>query len=352
MPSINLHAAQDGSKSFRVRIRVKGYPVQTATFKRRTDAVRWAHSTEAAMREGRYLPSAEARRHTVADLLQRYAAVLAARPATLEARRHHLEWWSKNLGHLLLSDLTTPKIVELREQLGQEHGLRGKVRTTATVNRFMASLSHACTLAVREFGWLQENPCTKVRKLKEPRGRVRFLGQEERERLLKACKEAKCKPLYPIVMLALTTGARRNEIASLRWRDIDFVRRRVVFEHTKNGERRGVPLATVAIDILQEWGKTRALSPLLFPSPKNLAKPLDFIKSWERALERAELADFKFHDLRHSAASMLAMNGASLLEIAEILGHKTMQMVKRYAHLAESHTAEVVERVNRKIFGV
>jgi integrase len=79
-------------------------------------------------------------------------------------------------------------------------------------------------------------------------------------------------------------------------------------------------------------------------------KPTDIRDAWLKAVERAGLEDFKFHDLRHTAASYLAMNGASLLEIAEILGHKTLQMVKRYAHLADSHTAQVVERMNQAVF--
>jgi len=72
---------------------------------------------------------------------------------------------------------------------------------------------------------------------------------------------------------------------------------------------------------------------------------------WLAALKKAGVADFRFHDLRHSAASYLAMNGASLAEIAEVLGHKTLQMVRRYAHLSEAHTAGVVSRMNAKIFG-
>ncbi len=79
---------------------------------------------------------------------------------------------------------------------------------------------------------------------------------------------------------------------------------------------------------------------------------MDLRSPWETAVKKAELQDFKFHDLRHSAASYLAMNGASLAEIAEVLGHKTLQMVKRYAHLSEGHTACVVASMNNKIFGM
>ncbi len=92
----------------------------------------------------------------------------------------------------------------------------------------------------------------------------------------------------------------------------------------------------------------------LFPGTESAANGnhFDIRKSWEQSRRKANLEDFHFHDLRHSCASYLAMNGATLLEIAEVLGHKTLDMVKRYSHLAESHTAGVVERMNHKIFGV
>ena len=77
---------------------------------------------------------------------------------------------------------------------------------------------------------------------------------------------------------------------------------------------------------------------------------MDLRNPWEKALKKAEITDFRFHDLRHSAASYLAMNGATPGEIAAVLGHKTLQMVKRYAHLSEAHTASVVASMNARIF--
>jgi len=88
---------------------------------------------------------------------------------------------------------------------------------------------------------------------------------------------------------------------------------------------------------------------LVFPGPTG-KKPLGIHDAWKNAVKRAEIADFRFHDLRHTFASYLAVNGASLLEIAELLGHKNLNMVKRYAHLSEAHTAGVVARMNEKIF--
>jgi integrase len=156
-----------------------------------------------------------------------------------------------------------------------------------------------------------------------------------------------------VVVLALSTGMRQGEIMGLTWDVVDLNRGRAILHETKNGERRAVAIAGHALDLLKELGKVRRIdTALLFPAkgitPK---KPMDLRTPWEAAVKKAELADFHFHDLRHSAASYLAMNGASLAEIAEVLGHKTLQMVKRYAHLSEGHTARVVESMNSKIFG-
>jgi integrase len=101
----------------------------------------------------------------------------------------------------------------------------------------------------------------------------------------------------------------------------------------------------------KQYAGRSKVSPLVFPSPREPNRPWESRAAWLTAIEKAKLEDFRFHDLRHSAASYLAMNGASLNEIAEVLGHKTLAMVKRYAHLSEVHTAGVVESMNKKIFG-
>lgn len=126
----------------------------------------------------------------------------------------------------------------------------------------------------------------------------------------------------------------------------------MTLRETKNGDMRGVPLTGKALALVKEHARIRRRldTPLLFPGA-NPAKPVDLRAPWLAALKKASIQDFRFHDLRHSAASYLAMNGASLNEIAAVLGHKTLAMVQRYAHLSESHKAGVVERMNSAIFG-
>jgi integrase len=215
----------------------------------------------------------------------------------------------------------------------------------------MAALSHALTIAVNEWEWLESNPMKKVKKPKEPRGRVRYLSDDERERLFNACMESNNGFLYTVVLLATSTGMRLGEIMGLSWSDIDINKGRIVLQETKNGERRTVPLVGKALDAMKKHNQVRRLgSNYIFPS-KNGKKPACIRVAWNNAIAKAEVENFHFHDLRHSTASYLAMNGASLAEIADILGHKTLQMVKRYAHLSDSHVAGVLEDMNKKVLG-
>ena len=353
MALIEKRMTDDGKISYRVRIRIKGSPQESATFARLTDAKKWVQSIESAIRENRHFKVSEAKRHTLSELIDRYCVNVLPNKKSAKTQFQQLNWWKTKIGSRALSDITPSLIAEYRDELGREITIRGKPPSPATVVRYMAALSHAFTIAVKEWGWMEDSPMRKVTKPREPRGRVRFLSDEERVRLLESCKESSSPYLYPVVVLALSTGMRSGEITGLTWDNVDLNRGRAILHETKNGERRAVALKGHALELLKELGKVRRIdSNLLFPAKETkTTKPIDLRKPWETAVQKTELHDFHFHDLRHSAASYLAMNGASLAEIAEVLGHKTLQMVKRYAHLSEGHTARVVESMNQKIFG-
>jgi integrase len=354
MANVEKRTTPNGEITYRVKVRLKGYPVQSATFERLTDARKWAQQTETAIREGRHFKTTEAKKHTLREAIDRYLQyVMPTKPRSERCQVGQLVWWKDNIGDYSLADTSPALIAQYRDKLADGDIINEKrvPRSAATVNRYLAILSHIFTIAVKEWGWVEENPLRKVTKMKEPRGRVRFLSDDERKNLLAACKKSDSPCLYIVVVLALSTGARRMELLGLHWKDVDFTRGVITLHQTKNGERRVLPLAGHALELVKEHSKIRQLnSDLVFPG-KNLKDPVDVRTPWETALKRAEINDFRFHDLRHSAASYLAMNGASLAEIAEILGHKTLQMVKRYAHLSDSHTSKVVASMNEKIFG-
>ena len=145
---------------------------------------------------------------------------------------------------------------------------------------------------------------------------------------------------------------RQAELMGLKWQDVNLKGGYLILHETKNGERRRVPLSGLALCLLQEHAKLRRLdTQLLFPGIEDASKPLNLRPVFKIALQQAGINDFKWHDLRHCTASYLAMNGASMSDIAEILGHKTLSMVKRYAHLSDGHVSNVVASMNAKIFG-
>ena len=350
MATIVRRPGKNGQVSYRVEVRRKGTPPQSASFQSLAEARKWAKIREGAVLEGRHFPSTAAKRHTVSDLVDRYIADVLPnkRPSTAYNQRYQLRWWKARLGHYALADVTPALLVECRDKLARNKARR---QSGATVNRWLAVLSHCFTMAVREWQWCDDNPVRTIRKPKEPRGRVRFLSDQERHQLLAACQASRNPYLHTIVVLALATGARRGELQGLQWPDVDLQRGTLTFHETKNGERRAVPLTGQALTLMRQHTKVRRLdTALLFPDPTG-SRLLSIRNAFENAVARAGIADFRFHDLRHTAASYLAMNGASLMEIAEVLGHKTLAMVKRYAHLSEAHTRGVVERMNRAMFG-
>ena len=331
--------------SYRAQVRRRGFPPVTATFERKTDADKWAKATEADMDRRRYFPQHEAERHTLAELVDRQLeAVKMDRAHDYERQRVILGWWKAKIGAHTLATITPELLGRHRDQLQAKEGF-----APGTVNRYLSALSKAFSDAVKEWHWLQDNPLARVSKKTEPQGRVRYLSDDERTALLDACRKSERSELYLIVLFALTTGMRRGELLGLRWQDIDLERRVAVLHNTKNGDRRSVPIVPEVAELLRKHGKVRKLdNDLIFA--KDSAEVWTFDKAWYQALKDAKLKDFRFHDLRHTAASYLAMSGASVPELAAVLGHRTLAMVKRYAHLSEQHTGAVVERMTRKYF--
>lgn len=359
MATLQERTDGDGRKRYRVQIRLRGYPPQSATFDRKTDARIWAQQTETEMRAGRYMPRVAARKHTVAEMIDRYRAeVLQHKAVTTQSpQRTQLAWWRDKIGHVILSDVTPSVVADARDRLLREPMSSGATKSSSTAVRYLAVLSHCFTVAQKDWGWVDGNPVINVSKPKEPPGRTRFLSDEERDRLLAACMESRNPFLYPIVVLALSTGMRKSEILGLTWDRIDLRRGIITLsaERTKNRTARGVPLVGHALEMMKRASEQHTKpTGLVFPARARsgrAAKPIDIQAAWKGATRRAKLEDFRFHDLRHTAASYLLMNGATLGELAEVLGHKSFDMVRRYAHLTETHTSKVVERMNRAMFG-
>lgn len=348
MATIERRKTVAGKTRYRALVRRSGFPAASRTFPRLADASQWARDVEADMRAGRYKPASRHDRK-VSDVIDRYASTHLARKKTGEKQRQQLSEWRYRIGEYDLNMLRPADIASARDDL-LVTGRCGS-RSPATVVRYLAALSHAFTVAVKDWAWMEANPCKLLMWPKEPRGRVRFLSDAERIRLLQACEASSCEQLHPIVLLALLTGMRRGEILGLRWENVDLERHRLILTETKNNERRQVPLVPRALQVVQS--RTNGdIHPraFVFAPRSGAGRRIDLRYVWAAALRRAEIQDFRFHDLRHTAASYLAMTGATTNEIAEILGHKTLAMVQRYAHLTTGHSAKVLARMETEVF--
>ena len=338
----------DGTTTFHAEVRLKGHSPQRASFRTRSLAKRWIQDTESSIRDGRYFRTAESKKRTVKDLIERFISQwLAQFPERVVRQTAYLEWWKNRLGHLLLSDLSPAVLAEARDALLTEKTPRGTLRTRSTANRYLAAFSRALSIATKEFCWLDDNPMSKVSKPSENKGRNRLLTLEEKDRLLKACRESPNPHLHPIVSLALLTGMRFGEIANLRWEDVDYVNKKITLEKTKNGDRRILPLTTAVEKILAECRPTDISTGMIFKptSLTNRSGVVDIHNAFKKALKAAQVSNLRFHDLRHAAASYMAMSGATQGELMAVLGHRSPQMTRRYAHYSQKHIGDLMERM-------
>jgi integrase len=308
MATIQRRSTRDGHVRYRAQVRIKNQPWVSATFHKRSDATKWARETESAQITGAYAPTPPPLRYRISDAVDRYRCDVLSTKSPDEKKRQwfQLRRWRDLLGDRFVDDVTPGAIARVRDQLmGDPYGL-----APATVVRYLAVLSHLYTVASSEWEWLESNPVRRVRRPKLPRGRVRFLDKDELSALLSACQQSDHPCLYPIVVLAVSTGMRHGEILGLRWQDVDLVRNRITLEQTKNGDRRSVPLVGRARAVISEYAKVRRIdTPLVFPSRRKPTVPADLRKPWARAVEMAGLEDFRFEERkpRRSGAIVLVV---------------------------------------------
>ena len=270
---------------------------------------------------------------------------------------YRAEYWLKVFNDTPIKSITTKHIKKEVDKFAQGGKFStdgsgektNKVRSSNTVLRYKSVLSAMFKFAIQQL-YIKKNPVDGVFVKATPNKIVRYLSDDERKALLNACRESSWDRLYLLVILALTTGMRKSELINLRWASIDFDNGLAKLADTKNGEPRVNPIPAPA---LLELKKFRQIGDcLVFNSPTKTDKPFEFRKRWNEALQKAGISNFRFHDLRHSAASYLVMGGATLHETAEILGHKSTETTKRYAHLSTAHKSKLSERVMGEVFSL
>jgi integrase len=255
------------------------------------------------------------------------------------SRVQAVEKFSVHFGDIRIDKITTDDCRELLRKWDAPDEY-----APATYNKYRAILSAIFKFSCEQNEesartYISDNPVKTIRNKRLDNQRVRFLSDDEKQRLVGACKEIGGK-FYLYFLIALSCGMRKGKVSYLRWIDVDFSRGLLMIGKDKNGYPIHTPLPEAVMMIMASYREVG--SGFIFPSTTNLASPFDFKKKWNRARKMAEIENFKWHDLRHDTASTLARDGRTLLEIAEILGHKSLQSTKRYAHLSTGHKSRIL----------
>ncbi|OGQ50784.1 MAG: hypothetical protein A3J24_01550 [Deltaproteobacteria bacterium RIFCSPLOWO2_02_FULL_53_8] len=290
--------------------------------------------------EGKWFERLPGEDKTLGDLLERYVSdhsVPNKAPSTVRLDRAIVKDILAYFGDIPLKEVTPNRISSYKSVC------RAKGLAPSSVRYRLCVLRHAFNLAIREWEWVKDNPATRVSKDKVDNARDRWLTIEEEERLLNASvlyatgeKNVKIPHYWAqeIVIVALNTGMRQDEILSLRWPDVDLFRKTVAIIRSKNGEKRTIPMSQRVFELLKEKARVRNIrSDLVFASEAGTKiHDRNLRRAFFNALERSGIADFKFHDLRHTFATRLVQAGVDLYTVSKLLGHKDIKMSQRYAH--------------------
>ncbi len=352
---IEKKKSTSGKKMYYVRIRMKGHPeIMEGGFELLTEAREKERQLKADIKRGIHFPENRVTKVTMAEILDRYEQEIIPRkaPTNKNTERQRIVWWKNRIGSLFANNISTPDIQAAVDELARKRPATrgGTVLSPNTIRKYLILLSHVFEMGIK-WGIAVANPVKKVDRPPVGKGRERFLSREELDRLLEAAQYSKNPYLHAMILLAVSTGIRRGELLRLTWEDVDLQKGHLRLMNTKTKEHRGIPLKHMALQELRAiWLSSTKDSSYIFPRKDGSANR-DLTKAFHNALERAHIKDFSFHDLRHTAASYLVMSGASLSDVAAILGHKTLQMVKRYAHLSSDHLAEALNRMNVSLLG-
>ncbi len=325
------------SGKYNVQVRREGHPPLSDTFKTKTEAKAWATKIEGDIDQGKHYGFSRVR--TLADAIDAFKATKTT-IKTADDRNRHLAWWREAFGNRKLFHFTADVVEQGRERLAAENiepNPKKPVRHRApqTVRHYLMSLSACMDYAKRKRRWIEKNPVSDIDAPPVSPGRIRWLAPDERKQLLAACDKSGNPDLGLVVRIALASGARQAEILYLRWRMIDLSRECAFLPTSKTGEPRVLPLPGTVTDALRARAKVRSIGgDLVFPSPDDPNRPRNIWQAWDVARKVAGLPDFRFHDLRHTAATEMLRAGVDSRIVATVLGHRSLNMMRRYAHVA------------------
>lgn len=320
------------NNSFRVRIFRKDQKSIAKSFGSELAAAEWLKKTQAELELGLY--QEETKNHVNLRVTFREAIEKYIPSHSIHKGNHKTEagilnilanrWEGKNLSAISKQD-----IVLLKDDL------LAKGRAASTVNHYLNALSQLYQIASNEWGLKLSNPIVGIKRMSEPQGRMKRLSTEAENTLLYCCNQNNFDHLAHIIVVAIETGMRSGEILSIRWEDVDFVNRRVLLRHTKNGDSRQVPLTNRVKAVLERL-PSRETGEVVFPYccwaiRRHFANTVRQSAKSHKGAQNPFIG-LRFHDLRHEALSRLSDKGLNVMEIAHISGHRTLAMLRRYTH--------------------
>lgn len=301
-----------------------------------------AKSIEAKVRteivEGSYFEKLVGRNKTFRDMMDKFMVEHAPnvsnhmqRGYETKLRKHLIPFFG---GSNLLS--ISPKLISRYKVFRKSKGVK-----PATINRELAMLSKAFNLAVKEWEWLKDNPVSRVPKEKENNIIDRWLSKDEEIAILGNSPEW----IREIILFALNTGLRQEELLSLEWSRVNILRKTILIKETKNGKPKTLPLNKIALDVIEQRSKFKSFkNDLVFFNSKGRKINAHCLRaSFYIVLRKAKINDFRFHDLRHTFATRLAQAGVDLFKISKLLGHEDISTTQRYAHHCPDSLREGVE---------
>lgn len=357
MPTITERRNDDGSRSFVAQVRIKGFKASNKTFHQsdyptQKDASKaaadWADRQEKTLKELRERGTGAVRTDVaslkVKDVVKEYLDDPETKKLlTYDERARQLAWWSENYDVRTLSFINGPRLLEARKKLIELGHAAG------TVNRYLAAL-RKCMNWGRLFGLVPpEAVFPKGLLLTEPKAVERFLSDDELSRVLEAARDFS-PTMYAAIVYAIGVGVRASEQLRLCWGDVGST---TAIKVTKSDTSRRAHTPPAVLQALKELQDPK-VSPL--PSVRVFldeeGEPMQdyqLIDRWQKIRATAGVPDVRWHDLRHSCASILIQNGASLAEVAAQLGHKNIATSKRYAHLVPGHKPTGADALNAKL---
>jgi integrase len=347
VPTIRKHRAKGGAVSFTATVRIKPFPPACKTLPVRKEVETWARDLERELRKQRDRGGLrrDVPKMTVAQLITEFLED----PETKGKRYFDslsllLAWWTGHYGATKVMELNVLQLRDARTTLKTG-------RAAGTVNRYLSAMrsawnwGRASGLVPQEQGWPSRLMLT------EPKGRLRYLSDEELAALLKAASE-NSPTMHAAVLISVGCGVRQSELRRLKWADVDLDKQRIRVLLTKNNESRSVYLPATTVDVLRVLKRGAIIGQTVIADERGQPVEKEWLEyRWRLIRDVAGLVDFRWHDIRHSCASFLAQQGATLLEIGSVLGHRSPSVTARYAHLIQGAPVTGHTKLDEKLKG-